>query len=997
MKRVILLSMVFALASAAGRGLSAQERDFCVDGPGVNCTDDTLEVVFPLVTATDLSVWEYAEFVADTPIDAEVVIDAVNPDIQGWSYGVAHDSAALAIVEDSVTTDGTVVEDIFSGGFNVTTAVDGGFVSAVIPSLVEDIMLPVGRQAVCRASYRLIADVGTEGTLLRLADQELSPPDSPATDINITRDGLAYQPRKLYDGVIRKYEADVEICDNGVDDDLDSLVDLDDPDCQTCPCDVTGPCPDFAYYFGDDVAVETVELGGGAQFAISSRNASPLLGFQLGVTTREGGGQVFFRFSSELGTDELRIVELLMTDAVGASVTPEVGNQLTAATMTVESIARGAAIAAFDGEDFLEYDMAPGVGGPGFFVGYVSDSDGDVNQVPATPAGDETSCPLNELLVVTLGTGPVECPDYALYMGGAATEDTVDVRGLSSLAITSRNLAPLLGFQFGVKTTDGAEGTEYTFTSDIGTDEDRLVEVLMTDATGRSIAPVTPNAALASSGTVTSIVRGAALAGFEGTDFFEYDLDPGVGGPGFFVGYVSDLDDDVQQIPATAPGGGGECPLNELLIVGFDGEVVCEDYGLYFGGAATASTVDATTSDRFVISSTNAAPLLAVQLGVSVQPEGDDYRYMFSSDLGTDDSRVVELLMTDVDGLSIAPVAVNDLLASAPGIGAVERGAAIVAFDGEDFLEYDVEPGVGGSGFFVGYVSDLASDDNQIPATAGGESCPLNELFVVTFEGTQVCVDNGFYFGDRPTGDTVDATGAEQFVISGRNANALLAFQLGVAVSEEADAYRYRFSGGLGTDDDRLVELLMTDADGLSIDPQAVNELVSDVGSVASVARGSAIAAFEGEDFLEYDTAPGVGGPGFFVGYVSDLASDVNQIPATPDGAACALNELLIVTLGEGGDQPFQRGDADGNGRINVSDPVWIIQVVVGNFTPLFDCEDAFDANNDEAVDISDALPILAWLFLQGPGLDEPFLTCGEDPEGPDSALGCRESNCVEP
>ncbi len=74
---------------------------------------------------------------------------------------------------------------------------------------------------------------------------------------------------------------------------------------------------------------------------------------------------------------------------------------------------------------------------------------------------------------------------------------------------------------------------------------------------------------------------------------------------------------------------------------------------------------------------------------------------------------------------------------------------------------------------------------------------------------------------------------------------------------------------------------------------------------------------------------------------------------------------------------PFQRGDADGNGRINIIDPVKIIQILIGIAPVRYDCDDALDADDDGRVTVTDALPLLAWIFQRGPRLPDPFLECG--------------------
>ena len=242
--------------------------------------------------------------------------------------------------------------------------------------------------------------------------------------------------------------------------------------------------------------------------------------------------------------------------------------------------------------------------------------------------------------------------------------------------------------------------------------------------------------------------------------------------------------------------------------------------------------------------------------------------------------------------------------------------------------------------------------------------------------------DYGFSFGTDGDGQTV---------INMSNAAPALAFQLGVSVGEDTVS----FSGALGTDANRLVELLITDSRGGSHDVNnglTVGAAAAAPGEINGIVRGSAIAGFEGGDFLAFDLAPLVGGPGFFVGYVSDLDDDANQIPATADGAS---NQILTVSA-EAPPPPvedFFRGDADGNGRINVADAVLIIQVVVGNLNAVYNCPDALDANDDGSANIADAVPVLRWVFQRGAALPAPFLSCGADPT--DDDLGCEESSAT--
>ncbi|MEM7235925.1 MAG: hypothetical protein AAF517_27405, partial [Planctomycetota bacterium] len=91
---------------------------------------------------------------------------------------------------------------------------------------------------------------------------------------------------------------------------------------------------------------------------------------------------------------------------------------------------------------------------------------------------------------------------------------------------------------------------------------------------------------------------------------------------------------------------------------------------------------------------------------------------------------------------------------------------------------------------------------------------------------------------------------------------------------------------------------------------------------------------------------------------------------------------------------PFVRGDADGSGRIELTDAIFGLQYLfLGGDAP--SCADAADANDDNAVDLSDSLHVLAFNFLGGNPPPAPFPRCGLD-ETKDS-LGCESYDpCVQ-
>ncbi len=89
--------------------------------------------------------------------------------------------------------------------------------------------------------------------------------------------------------------------------------------------------------------------------------------------------------------------------------------------------------------------------------------------------------------------------------------------------------------------------------------------------------------------------------------------------------------------------------------------------------------------------------------------------------------------------------------------------------------------------------------------------------------------------------------------------------------------------------------------------------------------------------------------------------------------------------------EPFSRGDVDGNGSINVTDVLATLLFVFSDFEPRFDCSDALDANDDDSINVSDALSLLRWLFQRGPMLPAPFLECGvSDGDCAEASPGCQ-------
>ena len=101
---------------------------------------------------------------------------------------------------------------------------------------------------------------------------------------------------------------------------------------------------------------------------------------------------------------------------------------------------------------------------------------------------------------------------------------------------------------------------------------------------------------------------------------------------------------------------------------------------------------------------------------------------------------------------------------------------------------------------------------------------------------------------------------------------------------------------------------------------------------------------------------------------------------------------VLGVALPAYGQLAFRRGDCNGDGILDISDPLSNLAFqFAGTFTPM--CKDALDYNDDGNIDISDPVGSLSFQFA-GTG-DPPAppgsANCGSDPTPEAEELGCEE------
>ena len=112
-------------------------------------------------------------------------------------------------------------------------------------------------------------------------------------------------------------------------------------------------------------------------------------------------------------------------------------------------------------------------------------------------------------------------------------------------------------------------------------------------------------------------------------------------------------------------------------------------------------------------------------------------------------------------------------------------------------------------------------------------------------------------------------------------------------------------------------------------------------------------------------------------------------------------NSNRIIVL-DGWRNRFNRGDANNDTDVDISDPLFIMGwLFLGGTEP--PCLDAADANDNSDIDISDGVFLLIFLFSGGPAPPAPFFgqdpsegQCGTDPTI--DLLGCLSfalGNCA--
>ncbi|MEM7233952.1 MAG: hypothetical protein AAF517_17370 [Planctomycetota bacterium] len=167
----------------ASSRLSALELVQTCDADREICAEDSLEIFFPASKSHILRIDGAGR---DATVELEVHSETVSEGIRGWSYGVVHDVSVLEI--ESLTIEGTTAEErSIPPGFHSTVVVERGFISAIVLSFLSPAELPIGRNALVRATYRLLKDPGLSGTVVGFED-EFPGPENPPLQNGLQKD-----------------------------------------------------------------------------------------------------------------------------------------------------------------------------------------------------------------------------------------------------------------------------------------------------------------------------------------------------------------------------------------------------------------------------------------------------------------------------------------------------------------------------------------------------------------------------------------------------------------------------------------------------------------------------------------------------------------------------------------------------------------------------------------------------------------------------------------
>jgi hypothetical protein len=115
----------------------------------------------------------------------------------------------------------------------------------------------------------------------------------------------------------------------------------------------------------------------------------------------------------------------------------------------------------------------------------------------------------------------------------------------------------------------------------------------------------------------------------------------------------------------------------------------------------------------------------------------------------------------------------------------------------------------------------------------------------------------------------------------------------------------------------------------------------------------------------------------------------ISNLPGKTSGSHAIIREVIDC----GSPIEFLRGDADANGRVNLTDTIRILSYLFLGVSSL-SCPLSADVDDNDILEITDGIGILSFLFMGGSEPEPPGpWTCGVDPT-PGNLWGCSGGSC---
>ncbi len=258
--------------------------------------------------------------------------------------------------------------------------------------------------------------------------------------------------------------------------------------------------------------------------------------------------------------------------------------------------------------------------------------------------------------------------------------------------------------------------------------------------------------------------------------------------------------------------------------------------------------------------------------------------------------------------------------------------------------------------------------------------------------------DDLAFYGIPHVNDLFQPEHAKLHILYGRTRNELNDFR-DIAADEDFDVtftttpeyngYFRALNGGRDLNGDGMPEILIRDEHGNDDGAPPPSRAIAIFGGNLEGKAGP-IGELSGMfDLVNSHTGTGEFGARFPTRI--DFAGDVNG-DGYGDLVVSDISRFYIYYNPMGGlvYKDFIRGDANQDNAVNIADAIFILQNLFASGPPI-PCMDGADANDDEGVNIGDGIYILQNLFADGPPVPPPA-ACGPDPEG--VLLDCRESIC---